>query len=143
RNLARNASQQRRLHRESGNWRVILDNNLDIHRVRERRVVPHDSVRIQFRQTRWTHHDGGRADLARVPAVCYAGPSSVRSCTGNDTDATFHMLDHNLEHATALTIVEPRNLTRDAKRCHAVDAGADEQVDYSTKTGLIEVAVGV
>src|SRR4029079_1488003 len=126
RNLARDPGEKRRLHRESGDWRVILDDNLDVDGVGQRLEMPHDSLGVQLRHARRTDHHCCRADLMRMAAVGYAGPSSLGSGSSHDTDAALHMLNHNLEHSPALTIVEPRDLTRDAERCHTVDAGTYE-----------------
>jgi hypothetical protein len=53
------------------------------------------------------------------------------------------MLHHDVEHAPALVIVEPRDLARDAERRDAVDSCRYEKVDDLPEARLIEVAIGV
>ena len=135
--------QQRRLHREAGDRRIVLDDDLDVDGVGERRVVPHDGVGVQLRHARRADHHRRRAGLLGLPAVADAGARAFGRRAGDHADAPVDLLDDDLEHPRALAVVEPRHLAGHAERRDAVDAGVDEQVDDPPQAGLVDVAVAV
>ena len=95
----RDPRQQRRLHREAGDRRIVLDDDRDVHGVGERRVVAHDGVGIELRHARRAHHDRRRAALLGLTAVADAGARAVGRRAGNHADAALHLIDDDLEHA--------------------------------------------
>jgi hypothetical protein len=53
------------------------------------------------------------------------------------------VLDHDLEHPTALGIFEARHFPGHAKRGDAVDARADRQIDDAAEAGFVDVPTRV
>jgi hypothetical protein len=53
------------------------------------------------------------------------------------------VFDDDLENAAPLAIVKPRHLAGYAERSHAADAGADEEVDDTTKTIRVQISDGM
>ena len=80
----RDPRQQRGLHREAGDRRIVLHDDLDVDRLGERRIVAHHRVRVQLRHARRAHHHGGRAGALRVPAVADARARPFGGRAGDD-----------------------------------------------------------
>ena len=100
-----------------------------------------DRLRIQLRHSRRADHDGGRAGVARVPAVRDARARPFCRRSRDDADAAFDLIDHHLEHPATLVVVQARDLTGHPEGGDAVDARRDEQVDDPPEAQLIEIAV--
>ncbi len=69
RDLPGDARQQPRLHRVAGDRRIVLHDDLDVHRFGERAVVPHHRLGVELRHPRRTDHDRGGAGRLRLAAV--------------------------------------------------------------------------
>ena len=140
RNLPGDSRQQRRLHGESGNGRVVLDDYFDIDRICQRLVMTNDRLRVELGHPRRAHHDGRGARGQRVPAMRDTGPCPFRCRAGHDANAAPHLLHRHLEHPATLGIVQARDLARDPKRGDPVHTGVNEQIDDPPEAGFIDVA---
>ena len=133
-------AQQPGLHRVARDRRVVLHDDLDVDGLGQRMKVTQHGVRVQLRHARRADHHGRRPGLFRVPAVVDARPGAFGGRARHDADPAGHLAGHDLEHAAALRVVETRHFAGDAKRRHAVDARADEQIDHTPQAGIVQIA---
>ena len=140
RDLLRDPREQRRLHREPGDRRIVLDDDRQIHRVGERLVVRDDGVGVELRHARRADHHRRGAEILRLPRIADAGARAFGRRAGDDRHAAGGLLDDDLEHLRALVLFEPRDLAGDAERGEPVGPLVDEEVDDAPLAGLVDLA---
>ncbi len=118
---------------------IVLDDEVDVHRLRQRMIVAHDSLRVQLRHARRADHDGRRPGRLRRATVSNAGARPFRRRPCHDANSTVDVARNRLQDALPLTVIEPRDFTRDPEHRHPVDASTDEQINDAPKAVVVDV----
>ena len=139
-NLLGDSREEPGLHRVARDRRIVLDDDLDVDRLRQRGKVAQHGVGIQFRHARRTDHHGRGPGILGMLAIADAGRGSFGGRARDDANAPGDMPCHNLEHPLTFRIVQAGHFTGHAKDGHPVHAGIYEKVDHAAQAGIVEIA---